>query len=62
MEVLSDEEVKASSLIHIIGKDVDTAYLKEMRNVTINQALVDEMGKGLKLVYTSLYGTGKTLG
>ena len=62
VEVLSDEEAKTSGLIHIIGEDVDSAYLKEVKNVTINQALIDEMGKNLKLVYTPLHGTGKMLG
>lgn len=62
VEVLSDKEAKISGLIHIIGEDVDTAYLKEVKNVTINQALVDEMGKDLKLVYTPLHGTGKMVG
>ncbi|MFV0561365.1 MAG: phospho-sugar mutase [Enterococcus sp.] len=60
--VLSDEEVKHSGLITIIGEDVDTPYLKEVKTVTINQELVDEMGKELKLIYTPLHGTGKMLG
>lgn len=62
IEVLSDEEVEHSGLINIIGEEVDTPYLKNVKTVTINQALVDEMGKELKLVYTPLHGTGKMLG
>ncbi|MGX7351030.1 phosphoglucomutase [Enterococcus canis] len=62
VEVLSDEEVEHSGLINIIGEEVDTAYLKEVKTVTINQALVDELGKELKLIYTPLHGTGKMLG
>lgn len=62
IEVLSDEEVEHSGLINIIGEEVDTPYLKNVKTVTVNQALVDEMGKELKLVYTPLHGTGKMLG
>ncbi|MGM0124985.1 phosphoglucomutase/phosphomannomutase [Enterococcus sp. AZ194] len=60
--VLSDEEAKHSGLISIIGEEVDLAYLKEVKAVTINPALVKEMGKTLKLIYTPLHGTGKMLG
>ncbi len=62
IDVLSDEEVEHSGLINIIGEEVDTPYLKNVKTVTVNQALVDEMGKELKLVYTPLHGTGKMLG
>lgn len=62
IEVLSDEEVEHSGLINIVGEDVDGPYLQEVKTVTINQELVDEMGKDLKLIYTPLHGTGKMLG
>lgn len=61
-DVLSDEEVAHSGLINIVGEEVDNAYLKEIKTVTINQELINEMGKELKLVYTPLHGTGKMLG
>ncbi|MGX7124948.1 phospho-sugar mutase [Enterococcus viikkiensis] len=60
--VLSDEAARDSDLINIIGEEVDKEYLKEIKSVTINQALINEMGKELKLVYTPLHGTGKMLG
>ena len=62
IDVLSDEEVANSGLINIVGEEVDNAYLKEIKTVTINQELINEMGKELKLVYTPLHGTGKMLG
>lgn len=62
VEVLSEEEARRSDFITIIGEEVDTAYLKEVKKVTIDQALVNKMGKELKLVYTPLHGTGKMLG
>ncbi|PZL70648.1 phosphoglucomutase [Enterococcus plantarum] len=62
VEVLSEDQAKQSDLITIIGEEVDTAYLKEVKTVTINQELINDMGKELKLVYTPLHGTGKMLG
>ena len=60
--VLREEEVKHSGLIRIIGEEVDSAYLKEVKTVTVDPDLVKEMGKELKLVYTPLHGTGRMLG
>ena len=62
IEVLSDEEAEHSGLIRIIGEEVDRPYLEEIKAVTIDQELIAEMGKDLKLVYTPLHGTGKMLG
>lgn len=56
------EEAKHSGLITIIGDEVDTAYLKEVKTVTIDQKLIETTGKNLKLVYTPLHGTGRMLG
>lgn len=60
--VLSEEEAKNSGLIQIIGEEIDQHYLKEIKTVTINEDLVKESGKNLKLVYTPLHGTGRMLG
>lgn len=60
--VLSEEAAKAQGLIHFIGEPVDQAYLAEIKSITINQPLIDEMGDELKLIYTPLHGTGKMLG
>lgn len=62
LEVLTDEELAATGLKTVIGEAVDAEYLKLVKTITINQALVDEVGKELKLVYTPLHGTGKMLG
>ncbi|EOS7734106.1 phospho-sugar mutase [Enterococcus hirae] len=60
--VLADDEVETSGLITIIGEEIDKAYLEEIKAVTIDQELVQTMGKDLKLVFTPLHGTGKMLG
>ncbi len=60
--VLNEAEVAASGLINIIGEQVDLPYLEKLKTVTINEKLIKEVGKDLKLVYTPLHGTGKMLG
>lgn len=55
------EESKASSLIEVIGESVDAEYLKEVKDVNINQNLINEYGKDMKIVYTPLHGTGEML-
>lgn len=61
IEVADVEAEKASGLIEIIGENVDTEYLKEVKDVNINQQLIDEYGKDMKIVYTPLHGTGEML-
>lgn len=60
--VLNEEELEASGLLHIIGEEVDQAYLEEVKAVTVDSALISEMSKEMSLVFTPLHGTGKMLG
>ena len=61
IEVADVEAEKASGLIEVIGDAVDDEYLKEVKDVNINQKLIDEYGKDMKIVYTPLHGTGEML-
>lgn len=61
IEVADVEAEKASGLIEVIGEAVDTEYLKEVKDVNINLALIEEFGKDMKIVYTPLHGTGEML-
>ena len=61
VEVADVEAEKASGLIEVIGKAVDVEYLKEVKDVNINPALIEEFGKDMKIVYTPLHGTGEML-
>ncbi len=53
---------EASELITIIGDDIDKKYLENVKSVTINQAIIDNYGKNLNIVFTPLHGTGEMLG
>ncbi|MDS4380044.1 phospho-sugar mutase [Streptococcus pneumoniae] len=61
VEVADVEIEKASGLIEVIGEAVDIEYLKEVKDININPALIEEFGKDMKIVYTPLHGTGEML-
>ena len=61
IEVADVEAEKASGLVEVIGDAIDAEYLKEVKDVNINQKLIDEYGKDMKIVYTPLHGTGEML-
>lgn len=56
--VKDEAELVEAGLLVKIGKDVDDAYLAEVKTVTVNQELIDTVGKDMKLVYSPLHGTG----
>ena len=56
--VKDEAELVEAGLLVKIGKDVDDVYLAEVKTVTVNQALIDTVGKDMKLVYSPLHGTG----
>lgn len=55
------EEAKSTGLIEVIGEALDAAYLEEVKSVHINQDLIDQYGRDMKIVYTPLHGTGEML-
>ncbi|HFS5341258.1 TPA: phospho-sugar mutase [Streptococcus pneumoniae] len=61
VEVADVETEKASGLIEVIGEAVDIEYLKKVKDININPALIEEFGKDMKIVYTPLHGTGEML-
>ena len=61
VEVADVEAEKAAGLIEVIGEAIDAEYLKEVKDVNINPALIEEFGKDMKIVYTPLHGTGEML-
>ncbi|MGY3777274.1 phospho-sugar mutase [Isobaculum melis] len=62
IKVANEADLKASGLLKIIGEEIDTPYLEELRSVTVNPDLIKEMDSQMKLVFTPLHGTGQMLG
>ncbi|WP_192801655.1 phospho-sugar mutase [Streptococcus agalactiae] len=61
VEIADLDESKSAGLIQVIGEDVDIEYLREVKDVNINQDLINNFGKDMKIVYTPLHGTGEML-
>lgn len=61
VELADLDESKSAGLIQFIGEDVDIEYLREVKDVNINQDLINNFGKDMKIVYTPLHGTGEML-
>jgi len=62
-KITSPEEVKFEgdpSRIHLIGKEVDAAYLAEAKKLSINPAAIQQQ-HDLGIVYTPIHGSGITL-
>ncbi|MDO4634793.1 MAG: phospho-sugar mutase [Streptococcus sp.] len=55
------ESAKSEGLIEVISESIDAEYLKEVRDVNINQDLINDFGRDMKIVYTPLHGTGEML-
>lgn len=49
-----------SSLIQVIGEDVDRVYLEKVKSLSIDPECINRQ-KDLKIVYTPIHGTGMTL-
>lgn len=62
VEVGDKTELLGNGMIDIIGDSVDEAYLEEIKAVTVDQALVNEMSDKVSIVFTPLHGTGMYLG
>lgn len=55
------DQLKADDLYHVIGQEVDERYLAQVDTVTIDPAIIKEMGDQVTIVYTPLQGTGQLL-
>ena len=62
IQVGDEAELKAAGLIKMLGEEIDAAYLELVKTVTVDPALVHEMSKEMKLVFTPLHGTGQMMG
>ncbi len=58
MKLASIEELKIASKVEIIGKQVDDEYLKNVKNISVNEVNKDNF----KVVFTPLHGTSSILG
>lgn len=52
------EEAINNKMITIIGKNVDDAFIDSVKSQIINQDIINEYGKTLKIIFTPIHGSG----
>ncbi len=57
IEVSSEKELVEKGLIHRLDEEMDKLYVEQLKTVVVNNDLVQEHGKDLKIVFTPLHGT-----
>ena len=62
IKVADKDKLISDKMLEVIGDQVDQAYLAEIKNVTINNELVEKEGQTMKLIFSPLHGTGAMLG
>ncbi|MCM1160258.1 MAG: phospho-sugar mutase [Roseburia sp.] len=58
VKTMTEEEAKEKGLLTIIGKEIDDAYIEELKKQIIHPDVIGEMAEKIKIVYTPLHGTG----
>ena len=58
VKTMDKAEAEKAGLFQVIGKEVDDAYMAELKKQVIHMDAIEKEGKNLKIVYTPLHGTG----
>lgn len=58
IKTISKEEATKKELYNVIGKEIDDAYMDELKKLVLNPGAINSQ-KDIKIVYTPLHGTGR---
>lgn len=58
VKTMSKAEAQAADLYQTIGKEIDDAYMVELKKQIIHPEIIKEVADDIKIVYTPLCGTG----
>ena len=58
VKTMDKAEAEKAGLFQVIGKEVDDAYMAELKKQVLHMDAIETEGKNLKIVYTPLHGTG----
>lgn len=61
IKTMSKEEAISKGLYNIIGEEIDTMYIEELKKNTLNPEIIQQEASDLKIVYSPLHGTGGKL-
>ncbi len=55
---MSREEAQDAKLYHVIGKEIDDAYIEELKKLIIDKDVIKQEADDFTIVFTPLHGTG----
>ncbi len=58
VKTMSVQKAQQAGLYHVIGQEVDDAYIESLKQLVLRPDILKEEAKNLKIVYTPLHGTG----
>ena len=58
VKTMDKTEAQKAGLYQTIGKEIDDAYMEELKKQVIHQEIIKEVANQIKIVYTPLCGTG----
>ena len=58
VKTMDKAEAEKAGLFQVIGKEVDDAYMEELKKQVLHMDAIEAEGKNLKIVYSPLHGTG----
>ncbi|MDE6314229.1 MAG: phospho-sugar mutase [Lachnospiraceae bacterium] len=58
VKTMDKAAAKEAGLYEVIGKEIDDAYMEELKSQVKNPDVIKEMQKDIKIVYSPLHGTG----
>lgn len=58
VKTMEKDEAEACGLYNVIGYDMDEAYIKALKKMSINGDIIRQVADDIKIVYTPFHGTG----
>ncbi|TCL59292.1 phosphoglucomutase [Kineothrix alysoides] len=58
VKTMDKQEAIASGLYQVIGKEIDDAYMEELKKQIIHPEIIEEVSDDIKIVYSPFHGTG----
>ncbi len=58
VKTMEEADAKEAGLLTMIGKEIDDAYMVELKKQIIHPELIQKMAEEITIVYTPLHGTG----
>ena len=58
VKTMSEEDAEEAGLLHIIGEEIDAAYMEKLKEQSIHPEMIKQAAKDIKIVYTPLHGAG----